>query len=218
VDGDGAIDAVVFDLGGVVIEWDPRRLYRKLIEDEDEIERFLGTVCTPSWNAEHDRGVPFAEGVERLARRFPEHRALIEAYHVRWDEMLGGEVAGTRELLEDLRDAGVRLLALSNWSAETFPIAAARFDALRLFEGILVSAEVGAVKPEPAIFEAFSGRFGVRPERCVFIDDVEANVRAASEAGFDAIRFRSAPDLRAGLVARGLLGIDDGSGAADGRR
>jgi 2-haloacid dehalogenase len=112
-----ATRAVVFDLGGVLIDWDPRYLYRKLFRDEAAMERFLATVCTPAWNAEHDRGRPFAEGIAELAARHPAHAVTIAAWHERWEEMLGGEISGTVELLAELRAAGVPLYVLSNWSA-----------------------------------------------------------------------------------------------------
>ena len=118
--------AVVFDLGGVLIDWDPRYLYRKLLADEAAVEEFLATVCTPEWNAEQDRGRPFAEGVAELVERHPEHAAAIAAYRERWPEMVAGDVPGTVEVLADLRAAGVPLYALTNWSAETFAITRSR--------------------------------------------------------------------------------------------
>jgi 2-haloacid dehalogenase len=200
-----ATKAVVFDLGGVVIDWDPRHLYRKLLADEAAVEEFLATVCTPEWNAELDRGRPFAEGVAELVERHPEHAAAIAAYHERWPEMVAGDIPGTVEVLAELRAAGVPLYALTNWSAETFAITRGRFEFLEWFDGLLVSGEERVTKPDPAIFQLLLDRFGLDPTATVFVDDSEANVAAARRLGFDAIRFTGHEELRRELVARRLL-------------
>lgn len=197
--------AVVFDLGGVLIDWDPRYLYRKLLDDEAAVEEFLATVCTPEWNAEQDRGRPFAEGVAELVERHPVHAAAITAYHERWPEMLGGAVGGTVEVLAELRAAGVPVYALTNWSAETFGIARERFEFLEWFDGVLVSGEERMIKPDPAIFRLLLDRFGLDPGATFYIDDSPANVAAADRLGFDAVRFTSPAQLRRDLEARGLL-------------
>ncbi|MFL6188584.1 MAG: HAD family hydrolase [Actinomycetes bacterium] len=200
-----ATKAVVFDLGGVLIDWDPRHLYRKLLADEAAVEEFLATVCTPEWNAELDRGRPFAEGVAELVERHPEHAAAIAAYHERWPEMVAGDIPGTVEVLAELRAAGVPLYALTNWSAETFAITRGRFEFLEWFDGLLVSGEERVTKPDPAIFQLLLDRFGLDPTATVFVDDSEANVAAARRLGFDAIRFTGHEELRRELVARRLL-------------
>jgi 2-haloacid dehalogenase len=200
-----ATKAVVFDLGGVLIDWDPRHLYRKLLADEAAVEEFLATVCTPEWNAELDRGRPFAEGVVELVERHPEHAAAIAAYHERWPEMVAGDIPGTVEVLAELRAAGVPLYALTNWSAETFAITRGRFAFLEWFDGLLVSGEERVTKPDPAIFQLLLDRFGLDPTATVFVDDSEANVAAARRLGFDAIRFTGHEELRRELVARRLL-------------
>ena len=200
-----ATKAVVFDLGGVLIDWDPRHLYRKLLADEAAVEEFLATVCTPEWNAELDRGRPFAEGVAELVERYPEHAAAIAAYHERWPEMVAGDIPGTVEVLAELRAAGVPLYALTNWSAETFAITRGRFEFLEWFDGLLVSGEERVTKPDPAIFQLLLDRFGLDPTATVFVDDSEANVAAARRLGFDAIRFTGHEELRRELVARRLL-------------
>lgn len=199
------LKAVVFDLGGVLIDWDPRYLYRKLLDDEAAVEEFLATVCTPAWNAEQDRGRPFAEGVAELVGRHPVHAAAITAYHERWPEMLGGAVGGTVEVLAELRAAGVPVYALTNWSAETFGIARERFEFLEWFDGVLVSGEERMIKPDPAIFRLLLDRFGLDPGATFYIDDSPANVAAADRLGFDAVRFTSPAQLRRDLEARGLL-------------
>jgi 2-haloacid dehalogenase len=200
-----ATKAVVFDLGGVLIDWDPRYLYRKLLADEAAVEEFLATVCTPEWNAEQDRGRPFAEGVAELVERYPVHAATITAYHERWTEMLGGDIGGTVELLAELRATGVPLYALTNWSAETFGIARERFEFLSWFDGVLVSGEERMIKPDPAIFRLLLDRFGLDPQATFYVDDSPANVAAASELGFDVVRFTGPEQLRGDLEARGLL-------------
>jgi 2-haloacid dehalogenase len=198
------IDAVVFDLGGVLIDWDPRRLYRKLLADEAAVEEFLATVTTPEWNAEQDRGRPFAEGVAELVERYPAHAEAIAAYHDRWEEMLGGEVPGTVEILAELRAAGVPLYALSNWSAETFRLTRGRFPFLEWFDGLVVSGEERVAKPDRRIFDLLLQRFGLVLAATLFVDDSPANVAAALELGMDAVLFRDAATLRRELAARGL--------------
>jgi len=197
--------AVVFDLGGVLIDWDPRYLYRKLLADEAAVEEFLATVCTPEWNAELDRGRPFAEGVAELVERHPEHAAAIAAYHERWPEMLAGDLPGTVEVLAELRAAGVPLYALTNWSAETFAITRGRFEWLDWFDALLVSGEERMTKPDPAFFRLLLDRFGLDPGATVFVDDSEANVAAARELGIDAVRFTGPDRLRRELSARRIL-------------
>lgn len=200
--------AVVFDLGGVLIDWNPRYLYRQLFgPDEAAMEHFLAEVATSEWNAEQDRGRSWAEAVEVLVREHPADAALIEAYRLRWKEMLGGPIEPTVALLAELRERGqVRLLALTNWSAETFPIARPDYPFLEWFEAIVVSGEVGLMKPDPAIFRHLAAEHDLDPRSTVFIDDSPTNVRAAADLGFRAIAFRDAAELRAGLAALGLLG------------
>lgn len=197
--------AVVFDLGGVLIDWDPRYLFRTLFSDTAAMERFLSEVTTPQWNAAQDAGRSWAEAVEDLAARFPDERPLIEAYHRRWDETLGGAIDGTVEVLSDLRERDVRLLALSNWSAETFPIARDRYPFLAWFEAIVVSGEIGVAKPDVRIFEALIERHRIEPPRTAFVDDTEANVAVAEELGFIGLRFTDPEALRADLERLGLL-------------
>jgi 2-haloacid dehalogenase len=197
-----ARQVVVFDLGGVLIDWNPRYLYRKLFADEPAMERFLAEVCHAAWNEEQDRGRSFAAAVEEAAARHPDQRALIEAYHLRWGEMLAGPIPGSVQILEELKQAGHELHALTNWSVETFPIARERYEFLDHFESILVSGEVGLIKPDPRIFELLLARIGHAPAVCIYIDDNAANAAAAGALGFDAIHFRSPAQLRAELARR----------------
>lgn len=207
---EGKITAVAFDLGGVLIDWNPRHLYRQLFgEDELAMERFLAEVCTPEWNGRFDAGRPFAEGVAELAAAYPEHAALIAAYHTRWAEMLGLEFAETVTIVRELKSAGYRTFALSNWSAETFPLTRLRYAFLEEFEGIEISGEVGVRKPNPAIFRHFLDRFGLKPEATVFIDDWDRNIAAATQVGLVAVHFVNADRLRNDLRRLGLS-IDAG--------
>ena len=200
-----AVKAAVFDLGGVLIDWDPRYLYRKLLADEAAVEEFLATVCTPEWNAEQDRGRPFAEGIAELVERHSAHAAAIAAFHERWPEMLGGDIPGAVELLAELRATGLPLYALTNWSTETFVLARERFAFLDWFDGLLVSGEERIIKPDPAIFELLLDRFGLDPGSTFYVDDSEANVVAAAALGLDAVRFTGPGRLRRDLAARRLL-------------
>lgn len=196
------VDAVVFDLGGVLIDWNPRHLYRQLFDDAAAMERFLAEVCSPAWNARQDAGRPWDEAVAELAARYPEQAALIAAFRDRWDEMLGGEIAGSVALLAELRGHGVPVYALTNWSQQTFPVAQARYPFLGWFGGIVVSGEEGLIKPDAAIYARMLQRFGLDPARTAFIDDAPANVAAAAALGLRALQFRDPERLRADL--RGL--------------
>ena len=187
---------VVFDLGGVLIDWDPRYLYRQLFDDPDEMESFLAEVTTAEWNAHQDAGRPWAEAIEILVAEHPERRELIEAFHRRWPEMLAGRSRERSTCSPICVAAGVRLVALSNWSAEMFPVARERFDFLAWFEGIVISGEVGVNKPDRRIFEHLAERFGIEPEAALFIDDSSANIDAATALGFRAIQFTDATALR----------------------
>ena len=198
------IETVAFDLGGVLIDWNPRHLYRRLLDDEAAIERFLAEVCTPEWNATLDNGHSFADGVAQLVREHPEHAGLIEAYRSRWPEMLGGCFPETLKIMRRLRGEGIPIYALSNWAAETFAATRDRFPFLDEFDGILLSGQVGVGKPDPAIFRLFLVRFGLTAESTVFIDDNPANVAAARSLGLQALLFESAAQIRLELQALGL--------------
>jgi 2-haloacid dehalogenase len=201
-----ARNIVVFDLGGVLIDWDPRHLYRKLFEgDEPAMERFLSTVCTHHWNRAQDAGRSFAEGARRLKRQHPDKAELIDAYADRFDEMIAGPIAGTVEILAELRDRGTPLYGLTNWSAETYPCATRRFDFLGWFRGILVSGEVGTIKPDPRIYALLLKRFAVDPQHTVYTDDTAVNVDAASRFGIHGIHFTTPRALRKELVRLALL-------------
>lgn len=196
----------VFDLGGVLIDWNPRYLYRKLFaEDEAAMEHFLENVCTTAWNSQQDAGRTFAEACAILKKDHPSHAEYIDAWFGRHEEMLGGAIDGTVEILAELRERGVPTYALSNWSAETFPTAQRKFEFLQWFQGILLSGKVGLIKPDPRIFQLFCETFNVEPGQIVYIDDLPHNVAAANAYGMHAILFNDPESLRDELVTLGLL-------------
>ncbi len=198
--GEGsAASVVVFDLGGVLIDWDPRNLYRKLIDDADEMEDFLATVCHSAWNLRQDAGWPVAEAAAEAKARHPDKASLIDAYYARWPEMLNGEIDGAVAILAELKDQGTPIYALTNWSAETFPHARSRFAFLDWFRAIVVSGEIGMVKPDAEIYEFLLATHDLTAAETVFIDDKEENVEAARALGFQGIHFTDAVDLRAAL-------------------
>ena len=198
-------DIVIFDLGGVLIDWDPRHLYRKLFDDEAAMEHFLATVCTHEWHRHHDAGRSFAEGARLLKLDHPDKAELIDAFGVRAVEMIAGPIAGAVEILQELRGRDLPLYALSNWPAESFPLARQRFDFLGWFADILISGEVGVIKPDRRIFDIALTRFAIDPARAVYIDDVAANAAAAGRLGIHPIHFTGPEALRIELTELGLL-------------
>lgn len=197
---------VVFDIGGVLIEWDPRHLYRKLFENDDRaMEHFLSEVCSPDWNLEQDRGRAWDDAVRVLTQQHPDKAEMIAAYHLRWEEMVPGPIPGTPDLLRTLKDRGTPLYAITNFSTEKLALARRRFDFLNLFDGMIVSGEERMVKPEPAIYRRLLDRFGLEAPETLFIDDVARNVEAARAVGMQALHFVGADALHRDLVRLGLL-------------
>ena len=197
---------VVFDLGGVLIDWDPRHLYRKLFPaDEAAMEAFLGEICTVEWNERQDAGRTFAEAVAELMPKHEDKRHLIEAFGRRFDEMIPGALDGTVEIARELKGRGVPLYALTNWSSETFPSQRVRFPFLDWFDGIVVSGDEGVIKPDLRIFRILLDRYGVAADESVFIDDNPKNAQAASALGIHGIHFQSPAQLRGELAALRLL-------------
>jgi 2-haloacid dehalogenase len=200
------MDTVLFDLGGVLIDWNPRYLYRPLFGGDDAaMEDFLARVCPPEWNHEMDEGKPFAVAVAERQRLFPEQAQLIAQWHAGWPQMLRDEIPGTVAILRELRSRDVRLFALTNWSAETFPLARARYPFLAWFQDIVVSGEVAMAKPDPRIFELAVARTGLDPAATLFTDDSPRNVEAARACGLTAELFTGPQRLRAALEALQLL-------------
>ena len=198
-------DTVIFDLGAVLIDWNPRYLFRSMFDDEAAMEYFLAEVCNPIWNIELDAGRTFADAMADAAERHPDHAPMIRAYWERWAEMLAGPIDGTVDILERLHAAGTPLYALTNWSAETFDHARSRYPFLNHFAGIVVSGEEGLVKPDPRIYHRLLQRYQVDPKRSVFIDDSPPNVAAASHYfGMHAHHFTSPESLEADLIQLGF--------------
>ncbi|MBI3452894.1 MAG: HAD family phosphatase [Rhodospirillales bacterium] len=197
---------VVFDLGGVLIDWNPRYLYRDLFAgDEAAMEEFLATVCTSEWNVRQDAGRPIAEAEAELLARHPDKAELIRAYYGQWERALGGAIHDTVAILEELHGRNTPLYALTNWSAETFPRARPRFSFLDRFRGIVVSGEIGVIKPDPRIFGHLLDTYALCARDCLFIDDAPKNVDGARAAGLAAVQFRSPAELRRDLQGFGLL-------------
>ncbi len=200
------IDAVVFDIGGVLIDWDPRHLYRKILPDDPAgIEYFLSSICNHEWNLQQDAGRSFKEGKAILKAIYPAYEGLIEAYDRQWEEMLGEEYFENTRVLEELKKKGYPIYALTNWSAEKFPIALNRYTFLSTFDDIVVSGEIGMKKPDQDIFDYFLKKHGVDPEGIVFIDDTVANIHTAAQLGMHTIHYQSVSPLRSSLVAMGVL-------------
>jgi 2-haloacid dehalogenase len=200
------IDTVLFDVGGVLIDWNPRHLYRKEFAGDDEtMERFLDEVCTPAWHSQHDLGVPFEKTIPPLVAAHPEWKAQIELWGPRFGEMWSGEVPGTVDLLAELRETPIRLLAITNWSDSTWPLALQRFEFLGWFEAVVVSGEERLAKPDRRLFDVCIERHGLDPARTLFVDDNVVNLATAAALGFVTHRFRTAEELRRTFVELDLL-------------
>ncbi len=196
--------APVFDFGGVLVNWDPRHLYRRLLQDDAAVERFLARIEFYELNKELDRGQPFREGVEEWSRRFPADAELIRVFDERWEETLIGAIQPVVEIVRRLKEAGFPLYGLSNWSCEKFALTRARYEFFSWFDEIVISGDVHLLKPDPRVYRLLLQRIGRRAEECLFIDDAPRNVAAAEELGFQAILFRSAEELEEELRGRGL--------------
>ncbi|MEP7183465.1 MAG: HAD family phosphatase [Betaproteobacteria bacterium] len=202
----GRRSVAIFDLGGVLLEWNPRHLYRKLFGGDDAaMEAFLANVCTTEWNVRQDAGRSFADATRELLPRHADQIELIEAFGPRFGEMIPGPIDGAVDVLAEVRDRGVPIYAITNWSAETFPPQRERFPFLGWFRDIVVSGVEGVIKPDPRIFRILLERNGIAPESAVFIDDVATNAAAASALGLHGIHFRSPDRLRRELATVGIL-------------
>jgi 2-haloacid dehalogenase len=199
--------AVVFDIGGVLLDWDPRYLFRDVIDDEATREWFLREVCSPAWNLEQDRGRRWADAVAEAIGRHPDHAEWIRTYDKRWIETIGGVDEATADLVRDVRSTGMPTYALTNYSAEKWALSRDEIDILRAFDGVVVSGEERVAKPHERIFRILLERYDLDPSTTYFTDDVAANVEAARAVGIDAERFVDAATSRAQLVARGLVEI-----------
>ncbi|MDN3550925.1 HAD family hydrolase [Mucilaginibacter aquaedulcis] len=200
------INTIIFDLGAVLIDWNPHYMYRTLFSDEQEMKNFLAEICTSDWNEEQDAGRALQEGTDILVARFPEHEANIRAFYGRWSEMLGEPFHGTVELLKQLKASGkYKIYALTNWSAETFPVALERYDFLGWFDGIVVSGTEKMRKPAPEFYQILLDRYQVEANEALFIDDNYRNILAAEKMGIKSIHFTSSEQLEAELKGLGVL-------------
>ncbi len=201
---DADIKTVVFDIGGVLLDWDPRHLYRRLIDDPAELEGFLGEICTPSWHLTHDLGADTDQSCRELAAAHPEQAGLIMAWAHRSEEMVAGQLDDAIAVLADVRAAGLRCLALSNMEPDKFALRRSRYPFFGLLDGCVISGIEGVAKPDREIFEILLARYDLDPRATVFVDDVAANVAAARALGLVAIRYTAASQLRADLRALGV--------------
>ncbi len=200
------IQAILFDFGNVLLEWNPRYIYRRYFpNDEAAMEQFFQEVNFMDWNAQQDKGRMFAEGVAQLSQEFPQYSHLIQAYHDNWKDSIGGSLEGTVEIMKRLKQAGYSVYGLSNWSAETFPLVRNKFGFFGLLDDIIISGDVGQIKPDPEIYEIALRRIGRPAEECLFIDDALANIEQARRMGFAVVHFQSPEQLETELKALKLL-------------
>ncbi len=200
------VETIIFDLGGVLIDWEPRRLYRKIFDDEKKMEKFLNEICTPEWNVQQDGGRTLKAATDLLVKKHPEFKTEIKAFYGRWEEMLGGPIQSTVDILEYLyKKQNYKLYALTNWSAETFPVALRDFYFLKYFKGILVSGDEKLIKPDPKIYKLILKRYKIKKSTAVFIDDSLKNVEGAEACGIKGIHFKPGGQLKKDLEALGVL-------------
>lgn len=200
------VSTIIFDLGGVLIDWNPAYVFDKLIADEARRKQFFAEVCTPEWNEEQDAGRSLAEATKLLIDQYPDWQEYIEAYYGRWEEMLGGPIHETVEIFKELKESGkYKLYALTNWSAELFPVALSRYYFLHWFDGRLVSGEEKTRKPFREIYQLIIDRFHINKDEAIFIDDNLRNAEAAEAFGLKTIRFKTPVQLRQELTAIGIL-------------
>ncbi len=200
------IKAIIWDLGNVLIDWNPKYVFEELIPDELKRAHFFDHICTMEWNENQDAGYPIQQATEELVALHPEWREYIEAYYGRWKEMLGGPIDDTVTLFRQLKEQGrYQFYALTNWSHETFPVALERYDFLHLFDGRVVSGEEKLRKPDPRFYQLLLQRYQLNPEEVLFIDDNLRNVQAAEALGIRSIRFESPVQLKATLEQLGIM-------------
>jgi 2-haloacid dehalogenase len=199
------IQAIIFDFGNVLLEWNPRYLYRRYFDDAESMEQFLQEVNFMEWNAQQDQGRSFAEGVAELSKQFPHYADLIQAYHDHWRDSLGHYFSDTVNLMKRLKAAGYRLYGLSNWSAETLPYVRQNYDFLHLLDDFVISGAVGHRKPSPEIFQILLAKIEEPAQQCLFIDDSRANIEQARKMGFVTVLFESAEQLEKELWDLNLL-------------
>jgi 2-haloacid dehalogenase len=200
------IDTIVFDLGGVLIDWNPDYVYKSIFDTKEEMEWFYRNICTADWNEEQDAGRSLQEATDILVKKYPSHESNIRAYYGRWEDMLGGPIEDTVKIFKELKGRNrYRTFALTNWSAETFPVALSRFDFLHWFDGRVVSGEEKTRKPFKNIYEILIKRYSINPHEALYTDDNIRNLEPASELGFHTIHFKSPDQFRKELVSLRIL-------------
>ena len=200
------IQAVIFDFGGVLINWDPHVLFNKYFPDDIQaIDHFLAEINFSAWNLSQDKGYPFSQAVKDLSAQFPQYAHLIRAYDVEWEESITGTIPGMIEILQRLKAAGYNLYGLTNWSAEKFCIVRYKYEVFDLFEDIMVSGEVNLIKPDPAIFNLLLQKIQRQPQECLLVDDSEQNLETAQKMGFFTCHFTSPAQLEFQLQQMGVL-------------
>lgn len=200
------IKNIIFDLGGVLIDWNPNYVFKEVFKDDEKLTWFYREICTMDWNENQDAGYPLKKATEERIALFPQYEDWIRMYYGRWEEMLGESIQGTVDLLKQCVDSpALKVVALTNWSAETFPIALKKFDFLQWFEGIVVSGEEMTRKPFPDIYQITLKRFDLKPEQSLFIDDNKRNIEAAKALGIRCIHFSSPQQLEKELKKLNVL-------------
>jgi 2-haloacid dehalogenase len=200
------IDTIIFDLGGVLIDWNPRYLYRKIFKTEEEVSWFLENICTNEWNEEQDAGRSFEDAVHELVKKHPEWEEPITAWYGRWQETIRGPIHETVEILQSIKESNqYRLYALTNWSAETFPWALETFEFLHWFQGIVVSGVEKTRKPFPEFYHILFKRYTVDPSKALFIDDNFRNIEGGNQVGLHTIHFQTPRQLHQDLVQHRIL-------------
>lgn len=200
------IKNIIFDLGGVLIDWNPDYVFKEVFKDDEKLAWFYREICTMDWNENQDAGYPLKKATEERIALFPQYEDWIRMYYGRWKEMLGESIQGTVDLLKQCVDSpALKVVALTNWSAETFPIALKKFDFLQWFEGIVVSGEEMTRKPFPDIYQTTLKRFDLKPEQSLFIDDNKRNIEAAKALGIHCIHFSSPQQLEKELKKLSVL-------------
>lgn len=195
---------IIFDLGGVLIDWNPEYLYKKVFNTKEEMNYFLENVCTYKWNVLQDAGRPVAEATAEKQAEFPEYKDEIAMYYGRWDEMLGGEIAENTRLVKPLSQK-YNTYGLTNWSAETIPVAIERYEFFKYLKGIVVSGDEKLIKPDKKLYQVLIDRYGINPAESLFIDDNEANAQGAEELGFETIHLAQGVQLEKVLEEMGVL-------------
>jgi len=198
------INSIIFDFGGVLVDWNPRYMYKDVFENNSEMELFLTQICSEDWNLQQDKGRSLSEGTRVLQDKFPEHRTNIQLYYDQWEKMLKSDIPENVAILPQLK-LKYKLYGLTNWSAETFPVALKRFSFFKYFDGIVVSGEEKMVKPDEEIFYLMLKRFGLEAENCLFIDDNLKNINTAKKLGFSTIHLKEMTDLKTELSLLGIL-------------